>query len=55
MTTAAYAQAVTRAYSSVLGAVQDIFRPDGLPAVSLMYLESELQICASDDNSDQGS
>jgi hypothetical protein len=52
MTTSAYGQAVTQTYTSVLDAVKNVYRADGLPAVSLMYLRSEVMVCATDDESD---
>lgn len=43
---------VIASYTAELDAVKDVFRPDGQPAVTLMYFFSEVQTCATDDDSD---
>lgn len=43
---------VTQSYHAELDAVKDVFRKDGQPAVTLMYFFSEVQTCATDDDSD---
>jgi hypothetical protein len=52
MSVATYSPVVIQTYQAVLGAVQDVFRPDGLPVVSLVYFWTEVFGCATDDDSD---
>jgi len=54
LTAAEWSLRMTRTYNSVIDAVKTVFRADGLPAVSLMYLWSEVQVCATDDGTDPG-
>jgi hypothetical protein len=49
-----YGQRVVQSYTGVLDAVKTVYRADGLPAVSLMYLWSEVEVCATDDDTDPG-
>jgi hypothetical protein len=49
---AEYASRVEATLDRELAAVRGLFRADGRPAVTLVYLKSEVAVCATDDDAD---